>query len=348
MSELLTIPGLDSSSLELLEAAGLRCLKDLALADRDSLVRELERAHRVLKLEGTAPESDALGNWIVWAREQTGLMIEDDAVSVLDHEKDIRVQAMLRSSPLAIPLPDTMLTERNLGFDDIPDGLLLNAYPGKLDVRTDKRIPRARGGADDFAAHVHVMDTPYQSRLDIDVSRLKSMKDAGSRKLRVHAVPGGGRSPHADLVRAPRPETNEGRDPRSRRYVRGVLHPYPLGLYIGAILTLVMVVFTPMAVAVAFLLLLSRELPDMFYWVDRTWLAFPLALPVLALAWLFWGFSGKCRICNQKLFIHRPHRKNAKAHYLPLIGYVIPLCVHMIVFHWFRCSHCGTPVRLKK
>jgi hypothetical protein len=27
---------------------------------------------------------------------------------------------------------------------------------------------------------------------------------------------------------------------------------------------------------------------------------------------------------------------------------VVPLCLHLLLFSWFRCSSCGTPVRLKK
>jgi hypothetical protein len=31
-----------------------------------------------------------------------------------------------------------------------------------------------------------------------------------------------------------------------------------------------------------------------------------------------------------------------------VIGYIFPLCVHIILFRWFRCTHCGTPIRLKE
>ena len=40
--------------------------------------------------------------------------------------------------------------------------------------------------------------------------------------------------------------------------------------------------------------------------------------------------------------------KHIKAHRFPGMGYVVPLCFHMLTFGWFRCSSCGTPVRLKK
>jgi hypothetical protein len=58
--------------------------------------------------------------------------------------------------------------------------------------------------------------------------------------------------------------------------------------------------------------------------------------------------GGSCRICGQKLFAHRTHLKNSRAHHVPGLGYILPLCVQVILFRWFRCSHCGTPIRLKE
>ena len=98
----------------------------------------------------------------------------------------------------------------------------------------------------------------------------------------------------------------------------------------------------------ALLLMLSRELPESFGWVPEWLLAFPIALPLVGLGYLIWGVSGKCRICTQKLFVHKGALKHVKAHRLPGMGFVVPLCIHLLLFSWFRCSSCGTPVRLKK
>lgn len=348
MSELLTIPGLDSAARELLEAAGFHDFTDLARADDGKLTKELEKANRILKLCGSDPPPEAVAGWVSHARQKTGISGGAREVPLVDYEKEPHVQAMLRCSPLAIPLPATALGEKNLSVSDLPEGLLISEYRGELDVRSEKKIPRPRSGTDDSPSYVHVVDQSNQSRLDIDVSRLKSVRDAGPKRLRAHAVVSQSAHDRVELIRAPRESTNKGRNPNSRRYIRGVLHTHPAGIYAGAVLTLIMVVFTPVAVVSAFLLLLSREMPDAFGWVGQWILVFPIVLPLLSIAWLIWGFSGKCRICTQKLFIHRPHLKNAKAHYVPLVGYVIPLCIHILLFHWFRCSHCGTPVRLKK
>jgi hypothetical protein len=348
MSELLTIPGLDQPFLELLEAAGFHDFKDLAESDEEELALELERANRILKIAGSAPCQDTVAAWVRHAREQTGVTEEEPVLVAVDYEKNAKVLVMLRSSPLAIPLPGNALKDKGLTVQDIPSGLLLNEYPGDLDTRVEKRIPMARTDGPSHAPYVQVSDKFGESKLDIDVSRLKSMSDMGPGLPRVHAAPPPEEEDRVGLIRAPKASTNEGRDANSRRFIRGILHSHPGGMYAGAILTLALMVIGPAAVAAAFLLLLSREMPETFGWVEAWWLAFPIALPVLALAWAVWGLSGKCRVCGQTLFLHRAHRKNAKAHYVPWLGYVLPLCVHILLFHWFRCSHCGTPVRLKK
>ncbi len=348
MSELLTIPGLDQSFLELLEAAGFHDFKDLAEADERDLVSELGRANRILKIAESAPDGDMVAGWVRRAREQTGMTVDAPILEVKDHEQDAKVAAMLRSSPLAIPLPGNALKDKGLSVPDIPPGLLLNEYPGDLDMRVEKRIPKARTDAPAHAPYIHVSDRFSQSKLDIDISRLKSMSHMGPVRARMHASPVVDLEDRVGLIRAPKASTNEGRDPNSRRFIRGILHSHPRGIYIGAFFTLVLIIVAPIAVASAFLLLLSREKPEVFGWVDAWWLVFPAALPVIAAAWAIWGLSGMCRVCGQKLFLHRPHRKNVKAHHIAGLGYVLPLCLHILLFRWFRCSHCGTPVRLKK
>lgn len=346
MSELLTIPGLDPSYLDLLDAAGFHDFEDLAEADEQELTSELERATRILRIVKTAPAREMVASWIHLAREKTGITAEEPHIVAVDYEKEAEVVAKLRSSPLAIPLPGNALREKGLSVPDIPPGLLLSEYPGELSVRMEKRIPMARSEA--HASYIHVSEKHPQSRLDIDVSRLKPTSQMACAQVRVHTSLPADEDDRVALIRAPKATTNKGKDPNSRRYIRGILHSHPHGIFAGAFLTLLLMFLAPVAVLAALLLLLSREMPARFGWVDEWWLAFPLALPVVALAWAVWGMSGMCRVCGQKLFMHRPHLKNAKAHHIRGVGYVLPLCLHILLFRWFRCSHCGTPIRLKK
>ena len=157
--------------------------------------------------------------------------------------------------------------------------------------------------------------------------------------------------PNADrvaLIRGPRVETNKGRDPQSPFFIRGVLHSHPVSLSIGAIVTLILAIILPLAIVSAGLLLLSDLVPLHFSWVPKWLLAFPFSLPVVGMGYLFFGLGGSCRICGQKQFVPRACLKNTKAHHVRGLGYIVPVAVHMLLFKWFRCTYCGTPVRLKK
>jgi hypothetical protein len=180
------------------------------------------------------------------------------------------------------------------------------------------------------------------------VSTSISAQPAKEKGNRVPGSKSGHEEDRIALIRAPRAETNLGKDPDSRQFIRGVLHTHPWHLRFGAVFSLLLLANLPLAVASAFLLLASEEKPEIFAWVPQWSIAFPIALPITGLGYLLWGLTGKCRICNQKLFTRKGALKHVKAHRLPGMGFVVPLCLHLLAFNWFRCSSCGTPVRLKK
>ena len=203
---------------------------------------------------------------------------------------------------------------------------------------------KANPGASHF---VRISENTGQ-RLEIDTSRLRTTQDpmpVPRRSAKVKASPSEDR---LALIRAPRSETNKGRSPDSRRYIRGVLHSHPASIYTGAFVTLLVMLLTPLAVMSALLLLLSGEMPDRFGWVPGWLIVLPLVLPLVGICYLIWGLGGSCRVCGQGLFRHSAHLKNKRAHRIPGLGYVFPLCIQILLFHWFRCTHCGTPVRLKE
>lgn len=241
---------------------------------------------------------------------------------VVNYEQSEEVQKMLKVAPFALPLPVEALKENRVAVADIPEGHLLNGYAGDLEVRVSSNAPVAKTrGLEAYRK------TP---RAEKSVSEWSS----GAKE--------------ASLVTTPLPATNRGRNPNSRWFIRGVLHNHPMHLRLGAFATFLIVWLVPAGVVSAVLLILSSEMPKHFEWVSPQLVWIPAALTVVGTIYLIFGLSSKCCICNQKLFIYRSKLKNAKAHHLPGLGYVLPLCVHLILFRWFRCAHCGTPVRLKK
>lgn len=362
MTALSEIPGIGATSLELLEIAGVHDIEALASSDPDALTTELKKANEVLAIAKRNPSSKQVTKWIGQAREFTGYVMPAEVVEEskptalpVNYEGSEEVAGLLEGAPFAIPLPGRIMMENQIGVSDIPAGLLLNRYSGDLDVRVDSTAP--------VKSDVTRNDVPIRrdngslERHETEVQRLhfdaSQVKSTSSRLNTVSRVPSarkmdGHELDRVSLIRAPLEKTNAGKNPNSRRYVRGVLHTHPYSLRAGAILTLLLLVILPLAIASAFLLLASDQNPEHFGWVPKWILAFPIALPLAGLCYMIWGFNGKCRICTQKLFVPKGSNKHEKSHRFPGLGYVIPLSLHLLVFSWFRCSSCGTPVRLKK
>lgn len=351
MSNLRSIPGIGKSSLELLEAAGFLDSESLAKAGAEELVTELERANKILQIAKRAPARANVEKWIAAARKLTGVAVDVKVESVMpvNYEESPQVASMLANAPFAIPLPARHLVERGLAVSDIPAAIFLNRYSGDLEVRVEERIPKAQVARTPAANNFVIMaETPPQQRLEIDASRLKSTDAMTVGTVRAARSTPLEEDDRVALIRGPRMETNRGRSASSPFYVRGVLHSHPISLGVGAVVTLILAVVLPASILSAALLLLSDQFPVHFSWVPKWLLAFPLSLPIFGIAYLIWGLGGSCRICGQKQFVPRVCIKNIKAHHVRGLGYIIPVSVHMLLFKWFRCTYCGTPVRLKK
>ena len=357
MPTLASISGIGTTSLELLEAAGFLDVQSLAMAGADELTEELVRANRMLGIAKRSPSRADVDDWIRAARQSLDLPLADEptpddpppaATMPVNYEGNADVAKLLAVAPFAIPLPARQLMENRVPVSEIPPAILLNRYSGDLEVRVEDRAttPQPKPQRSATPSYVQVAD-PTPPRREIDVSKLKSTEELLDQPRRP-STPKPPQDDRVALIRTTREETNRGRDPKSRRYIRGVLHTHPVSLAIGAIVTLILMVLLPASIVSALLLLLSDQNPQNFSWVPKWLLAFPLALPVIGIAWLIWGYGGSCRICGQKLFMPRACRKNAKAHHVPGLGHIVPLCFHLLTFRWFRCTFCGTPVRLKK
>ncbi len=350
MTNLNTIPGIGKSSLELLEAAGFLNVESLAKAGVDELAGELERANQILQIAKKPPARANVEEWISFARDATGVLKDSPVETVMpvNYEQSPQVATMLANAPFAIPLPARQLMEKQVAVSDIPAAIFLNRYSGDLEVRVESRIPKSPVARPSSNGNYVVMAETGQSRMEIDTSKVKSTDVMSGPSSRSSTTRKEATNDRVALIRGPREETNKGRDPKSRRYIRGVLHSHPVSLAVGAVVTLILAVLLPVAIVSAGLLLLSDLMPAVFHWVPKWLLAFPVSLPVFGILYLIFGIGGSCRICGQKQFVPRVCLKNSKAHHVWGLGYIIPVCLHMLLFDWFRCTYCGTPVRLKK
>lgn len=342
---------------ELLEAVGILDDNALAVAGVHELIHELERANRMLGIVEEIPSPEIVTEWIEAAAAQVGIevMPEREVLMPVNYEGNPQVASMIDDSPVAIPLPGRLLVENQLAVADIPVGILLNKYAGDLDVRItaneserqESSSPiKTRGGT-----HIQKAELPgtAATKLEVDTLRLKPIhhyaREEGVMKLPVFSTETDGEEV---ILRAPLEKTNRGRNPNSRFFVRGVLHSHPGRIVVGAIVTLALITVIPLGITAAVLLMVARGHEDQYPWVGPWMLAFPLSVFALGVFYWWLGYPCRCRICTHRLFTPQRFLKNIKAHHLPGIGYIIPLIFHLLIFRWFRCTHCGTPVRLKR
>lgn len=277
----------------------------------------------------------------------------------VNFEAEPDVIEMLSVAPFALPIPARTLAEKGIAPSEIPVAPLLNRALGDLDVRVTVERPRrkdlpaapADGRRAGAAAAVQVADLGFSfGRRGFDPSKIRTIEDAqGDAPLvRVATAKAGPEDERLTLLRSPRPETNAGRKPGSRFYIRGVLHDRPFLVWFGGLFVVLLQLCIPLAVIAAPLLILSDQVPEKFSWVPGWVIAFPIALPVLALLYGLVGARAKCRVCAQRMYVPKHCLKNRKAHHLPLLGHIGAVALHVMVFKWFNCTFCGTSIRIKK
>lgn len=277
----------------------------------------------------------------------------------VNFEAEPDVIEMLSVAPFALPLAARALAERGIAPSEIVVAPLLNRALGDLEVRVTIERPQrkdlpglpADGRRAGAVAAVQVADLGFShGRRGFDSSRVRTVEDAqgDAPPPRPAAATKGPQEDRIALLRSPRPETNAGRNPASRFYIRGVLHDRPLIVWFGGLIVLLLQLCVPLAVIAAPLLILSEQMADKFSWVPGWVIAFPIALPLLALLYLMVSTHAKCRVCAQRMYAPKHCLKNRKAHHLPLLGHIGAVALHVMTFKWFNCTFCGTSIRIKK
>ncbi len=374
MSKLIDIEGIGPEERDLLEAAGWTEPRAIASADLADLSAELEKANRILKITAVTPDRATVAEWIRQAAASLGeevviLLDDEEPVEVdeaaeealaevsgpVNFEADRDIAAMLDKAPLALPIPARFLAGQGIPPVEIPVAPLLNRAMGDLDVRVDadtvrRPIPALREAKPrSSSAVVKVAEPVVTGRRGIDTAKVRTLEEAqNAPRVEAASSQAVAADDRVSLIRSPLPETNAKRKPTSRFYIRGVLHDRPFRVWFGGFFAVLVQLLLPLAFIAAPLLILSEQSEANFGWVPKWIIAFPLALPVAGLLYLLCSAGAKCRVCGQRLYVPKHCLKNAKAHHLPLIGHIGALALHVMIFRWFKCTFCGTAIRIKK
>lgn len=277
----------------------------------------------------------------------------------VNFEAEPDVMEMLAVAPFALPIPARMLAEKGISPSEIAVAPVLNRAFGDLDVRVvvekpqRKDLPAAPTGSRRAQAvsAVQVADVGFSSgRRGFDAAKVRTIEEAqgDAPPVRASSTKAGMEDDRIALLRAPRPETNAGRKPGSKFYIRGVLHDRPYVVWFGGVFLILLQICIPLSVIAAPLLILSDQMPADFDWVPSWIIAFPVALPVLGILYALIGTRAKCRVCAQRMYVPKQCLKNKKAHHLPLFGYIGAVAMHVVTFRWYNCTFCGTSIRIKK
>ena len=384
MGDLKTTLNLNDRVVRLLELAGCADVGSLATRELVDFYKQLSDVNRKAGIYKRMPASVEVEKWIEKARgfhEQYAVVenveavspppsgvASDDAVDAAGAEREMSASSdpgpvnfeldpdvveMIALSPVALPLSGKVLAEAGVAVHDIPEAILLTAARGDVSMRVSARkreksmeskvVKTAVGGG------THVNTILFGSRKEeVKTMRVRSTSEFVLPSAKPAVVNPTENEDRIRLLRSALPQTNEGVSPDSRRFVRGVLHSHPGRLWWGAVFTLSFQFFAPLGIFSALALLMKDVQNPYFQWVPGWFLFFPCSVFVFGILFLLVSYGASCRICGQRCFVPRQCLKNKKAHHIPVLGYVFATAMHMVLFSWFRCTYCGTPVRLKE
>lgn len=321
-----SIPGVDSSGVELLQASGVEGCGALSKSDPGLLLEEMEKANGHLELVEKLPTLDDLVRWIEAAREIDG--IEGPPLIT-------RLEGTTEMVPIevrqAFPIPAENIVRNKVSVSEVPE---MTEFLSKDDL-VEERFVEVREPRE---VNVSVREINANEPV-----RLEEEAPDGDFKALVEPLKS---SSKFDLRKTASPELNAGKKLHSRSYIRGVLHPQPFRVKLGGLIALFTLFLLPLNfVAGGLVLTLFKDWPvEQKYWL----LVVPGTFFIFAFLYLTVSRPVKCRVCGQPLYSPKACRRNPKAHHIPFLGYIIPTSLQLWLFNWFRCMYCGTSIRLRE
>lgn len=331
MASLNQIPGLTPDAVELLAGAGIANAQALARLDPEKAYRELELAAWRLARSHKLPSRETVEQWIARARELPGVL-DDIPVGDPVDEEDIP-EAIIEEAPV-IPstanryLPPAQRAQRE------------TAGIGGKTAGEGEGAALPAAAAREFAPGVGI----GAGRREVDAKRFATFEDYKAGRLKVEPLQRLAPDVPEEVRKHHHKERVKEGEKLSRWHRRGVVHPRPVFITLGAIVSLLWRLAMAAAVVGVPWFLFTVENP-----ADHKGSALAVfgALVTLGIAQMIFMSRARCRICSCQLFHSRNCIKNRKAHLIPGIGYTASLALHLLIFQWFRCMYCGTAIRLR-
>ena len=363
-----TFENLPSEATELLEAAGHTEIKSIFDHSYEDISQELLKANSILNIVDGELDNTTIEGWLTTIEQQAGKEftknthpahvrdnIEQDSkpqknipVNQAEPQANLVSRKDLQLAPIAIPLSESFIDHHDLDLTSLPQGTTQypnNDTPSRIPTKQQSAetnylnsTPQTPAATSSSPALYGNESTSAKSAPALDKSRIISMEEYQQEGSKVTQPV----QPKVNnITRTTLKETNEGVNPDSKFFIKGVLHQdipkFKLGSYSFIFFNLLILA----AVAGTAMVLVDKEK----YW-------WGIYSPTLIFPAIFIYFTAcqkaSCPICTQKQYALKRCLKHKNAHRWPILGYMLPTCLHALFFKWFRCIFCGTSVRLKE
>jgi hypothetical protein len=329
--DLLDSQVISGDNAQLLGAVGVETLAALSQSDPRALLEEIENANSHLGLVEQLPNLDQLVTWIEEARNRL-----DETESAPVTRLDDVVELIPISVVKAYPVSRESILKNKIEVGDVS---VMDEFLEGRDLYTEE-VRKIDSEPSEIKATVREISSKTPTK---KLSLKEDIRESisGSERPEIEPLE---RNRGFDLRKMATPEINAGRTLHSRAYIRGVLHPQPFRVKLGAFLSVLTIVLLPLSFMAGGALLFFQDDHELVIWSA----AVPVASVVLGLMYLMFARPMKCRVCGQPLFEAKSCRRNPQSHHIPFLGYILPTSLQLLIFHWFRCMYCGTSIRLKE
>ncbi|MFT6793233.1 MAG: hypothetical protein ACJAR1_001226 [Rubritalea sp.] len=351
MKPIQDVENMQPEAIELFEAAGYMYAQTIFDHKISDITTELIKANNVLEIIDTEPNRAMVVQWLQPLEVQFGGFIDEDASeidpSMLIDSKDII------NTPLAVLVSEKFIDKHHIDLLDLPAGnfrfidkeqataFLSETEAASLSYKviSDQTLsdPIDHSENDKTELIDHSAFKGKDSQV-LDKSRILKIESFQSEGSHVNPI---AKNQDIHFSRTTQKETNEGVDPRSKFYIKGVLHKDVPQFKSGCHWFIFINILIFLSFAITSLVLVDK---DYYSWV--VW------APLLGLLGIMIYFGtaqrSSCPVCNQKQFVSKKCLKHKNAHHWPVFGYMLPTAIHALLFKWFKCIFCGTSVRLKK
>lgn len=346
------IPGIGPRLIDLLSAAGFEAPEDFGELSSEAVRVHLEEANKHHSLVRVLPTVSQIESW----RGKSSSPGVASVAQVEDRSNAEDIVALLPQAPECLVVPTQSLAEHKIAPETISEPIYLDQVPVGLELRFARRSAVRREAVQRIEAGATAPESKEaDDKRELERDRIRSVEEflTDEDKARIAKEKSSPENKERDqrvkLMTQTRPETNKGVNPKSRRFIKGVLHPLPGRMYFGAFISILAIVLIPLAIFAGFGLFINDILEKpLMPWLPSWVIAFPIALPIVGLIYVIAANQCRCRVCGQKNYLPKNCKKHRNAHHLPVIGYILPTSLHILSFKWFRCIFCGTPIRLKE